>query len=120
MNKITKEELKEYSKTVGTSSTTRCNMEFDDFEIQEFLNRHGYELHIKEERITRDVYNSDHDRTGATYQALYKRIVAVPIGTVLPEILPEVKTIDYINDECWNYDLQKTFEKVMRTQMLKL
>lgn len=119
MNQVTTEQLKEHFEKPNVPNEIRCNMNFNIQDVQEFLNRHGYEIFIREQRCKRNTYNTDGDRNGS-YPSLYKRLVCVPIGTVLPDILPEPPENYLIDDDCWNYDLQKTFEKIMRGQMLKL
>lgn len=119
MNIVTRQQLEQHFKSPNIPSEIRCNMNFEFQEVQEFLNRHGYEILIREQRSTNSRYNSDGDRTGSTYLSLYTRLVCVPIGTVVPEIMPE-KPADYYKDPFCNFSVQHTFEYIMRGQLLKL
>jgi hypothetical protein len=118
MNTVTREQLEQHFQSPNIPSEVIFNTSFEFQEVQAFLNRNGYEIFIKEQRYQRNQYNSNDDYCGSI-PALTTRLVVVPIGTVLPEILPEAPK-DYYNEPTHNYDLWTTFSMVLRNKLLNL
>ena len=82
---------------------------FDD--VQEFLNGKGYVLQFKEVRH-KETYDNPNGRHYTGRDVLKKVIVAVPGGTVLPEVL------SYEGDR--DIDVTTVFRRLLTKHVLKL
>lgn len=116
MEKITREQYIKYFNDNTNHGNYRLNvfvdrgvLEFSFEETQDFLNKHGYILQLKEYRVK---VNTSHSATPHYVDQIYGVTIAKLVSETLPEILSKEQE-EY-------YNVNRVFKRVLREQLLRL